>query len=275
MSSTSSSDAERLKYLEALGHLPFGATTKDMTLASKTTWWGKPLDPKAFWAGKVVWCDKTAKDEAAAHGRAWPPIPYEDPGLPSYPDDDGFHAVGMGAEGVGANSAYSSKEVAFWCKFIATHPKPPEMLESQQVQLSERALKVRRIQATTGSALGTARSATQDLITIEKKRLINDLGFPEEALSDEALFWAYVMRARQDYERLQSRDTNNNVLMRAFLDSALVNASYLTGPLSGLEIENANRWKTAYLQRLRRQGTNETYITAYLKAWKLNPEDVF
>jgi hypothetical protein len=36
--------------------------------------------------------------------------------------------------------------------------------------------------------------------------------------------------------------------------------------MTAKEVKNANTWKTAYLQRLRREGKNESYVTAYLSA---------
>jgi hypothetical protein len=37
----------------------------------------------------------------------------------------------------------------------------------------------------------------------------------------------------------------------------------------------ANAWKIAYLQRLRREKTDESYINAYLQAWNLSATEVF
>jgi hypothetical protein len=34
-------------------------------------------------------------------------------------------------------------------------------------------------------------------------------------------------------------------------------------------------WKIAYLQRLRKEKTDESYINAYLKAWNLSPAEAF
>lgn len=137
-------DELRFRYLEQLGEVPRGASLHDIALASKTTWWGKPLDPKKFWQGRVVWCDRSAKAAAAARGRAWPPMPYDDPSLGPYPDDDGLKGIGMGEEGAGANAASSSKEGAFWCKFIETHPRPPEAIEYKQVTLARLFLQIQK-----------------------------------------------------------------------------------------------------------------------------------
>jgi hypothetical protein len=178
----------------------------------------------------------------------------------------------MGSEGVGAHSAYSSKEAAFWAKFTAAHPKPPETLESQQGRLAK--IAITRSQARASSTQAASRY-TQDGLTIEKNRLINDLGFPGEAFSDTALFWAYVMKSREEYRRLQTSGTSNAVLTERFFRVLLVDPKYVTDPLSSQQIEAADEWKTTYLQRLRREGTNETYITAYLRAWELTPEGVF
>ena len=42
-----------------------------------------------------------------------------------------------------------------------------------------------------------------------------------------------------------------------------------------LQIRSTNAWKVAYLQRLRREKVDESYIHAYLKAWSIPPAEVF
>ena len=72
------SDADRLHCLEAMGRVPADADWKACDLAGQTSWWGKPLDPKEFWRGKVVWLDEAAKSAVPVRGRTWLPIPYDE-----------------------------------------------------------------------------------------------------------------------------------------------------------------------------------------------------
>jgi hypothetical protein len=49
----------------------------------------------------------------------------------------------------------------------------------------------------------------------------------------------------------------------------------ITDPLAPDQVAAANAWKIAYLQRLRKENTDESYISAYLTAWKLSATEVF
>ena len=40
------------------------------------------------------------------------------------------------------------------------------------------------------------------------------------------------------------------------------------------ELKTAYAWRTKYLRRLRREGTDESYIEAYKKAWNLSEDDL-
>jgi hypothetical protein len=54
-----------------------------------------------------------------------------------------------------------------------------------------------------------------------------------------------------------------------------VDLTYITGPLANEQVKAANAWKIAYLQRLRREKVDLSYIVAYLKAWNLSSAEVF
>ncbi|HEY0455671.1 MAG TPA: hypothetical protein VGE41_04810, partial [Verrucomicrobiae bacterium] len=56
---------------------------------------------------------------------------------------------------------------------------------------------------------------------------------------------------------------------------AHVNSNYIIQPLTEDQLGAANAWKIAYLQRLRREKTDESYIQSYLKYWKLTEQEVF
>ncbi len=121
------SDIEKVAWLEKLGQVPTNGTRKDWDLAQRTSWWGKRLDPKEFWKSRVVWCDKSAVATASAHGRIFPPIPYDDPQFHLYSDQD-VPPLHAGSEGDDVNGMYSDREKAFWWEFSKTHPIPPEKI---------------------------------------------------------------------------------------------------------------------------------------------------
>jgi hypothetical protein len=87
-----------------------------------------------------------------------------------------------------------------------------------------------------------------------KRDVTNFVCYPTEAFTDEALFWRRVLDNRHDF------DFETNKIAR---------------PLTDAQMKAANAWKIAYLQRLRREKTDESYINAYLKAWNLSPAEVF
>jgi hypothetical protein len=60
-----------------------------------------------------------------------------------------------------------------------------------------------------------------------------------------------------------------------FLDRLLVDTNLIINPLTEEQRSAANGWKVAYLQRLRREKTDESYLNAYLAAWKLDHAQVF
>jgi hypothetical protein len=97
------------------------------------------------------------------------------------------------------------------------------------------------------------------------------------------LFWAYVMKQRQEYakEQAQADDWKSHgshlaeSFLTRFLERLYVDPKFITDPLTPDQLKAANAWKIAYLQRLRREKTDESYITAYLKAWNLTEAEVF
>lgn len=276
------SDSDRLRCLERLGQLPDPRDLKDLQLAQKTSWWGKPLDPKKFWRNRVVWCDRGAMAAAAAHGRVWPPPPYEDPKLPRYPDDDGIQGRGYGAEGTGVSTASSSKERAFWLQFLRTHPRPPEEIESHQRDIAEQVFQLPGVMQKTAEELekrGRGNQLSPDAagqIVEALKRDELQGGFPPEALSDQALFWAYVLSYRQRYQQLLDAGPPAAVAQAQTLFEGLaVDKKLVAEPLNDAQLRAANAWKTSYLRRLRRQKSDESYINAYLQAWNLSASQVF
>ena len=262
------SDKERLRWLEQLGHVPEDADRKDWKLATETSWWGKPLDPQEFWKGKVVWFDEVAKAEAARHGRTYPPIPYDaatlarlNPALMrAYPDEGAtsWGQAGPDTDGGTRGTAITSRESAFWVWFARTYPHPPEDIERTQVQVEEIALRHQG-----------------NILEHEKQERIS-WGYPPEALSEEALFWGYVVNRRREYKALlDAGNPPDSVQIEVFRRTLLVDPAYVTGSLTEEQVRTADSWKSAYLQRLRREQTTEPYIGAYLRAWNLSSDQVF
>ncbi len=67
----------------------------------------------------------------------------------------------------------------------------------------------------------------------------------------------------------------NEPIFENFMNNLVVEPKFITDPLTADQIEAACAWKIAYLQRLRSEKVDQSYINAYLKAWKLSPEQVF
>jgi hypothetical protein len=274
---TPSSEAERIQDLEELGRLPENATERDWKLARQTKWWGKPLEPQTFWANRTVWCDRSALALANAHGRVWPPIPYEDPSLPAYPEDDGIHGQGFGVEGTGIDAASSSKEAAFWNKFIRTHPHPPEDLKQAQLDVAQRSLGTMKLIQDFEALRPATTAVTPELSEANEslKRQYVAIGYPLEAFSDDALFWTYVLEKRQNYNNLiDGGQTADSPEIKVLLNDLAVDSRYIVQPLTSNDLSSAITWKLSYLKRLNREKTDDSYINAYLDVWKVSADAV-
>ncbi len=266
--------------LQRLGEVPEGASfatregMRDWRIAAYTTWWGKKLDPRQFWKQRTIWNDDSAQSAALRRGRAYPPIPthltnavppfsisasrYKDVVAPVTGPDSGpyipYH--------------FSDAENAYWDWFAKTHPRPPAHLERGQFDLARRVLEGRKLG-------GLSAQERADLEAHERSDL-QQMGFPPEALSEDALFWAYVVNKRQEYERmLNSGWSVGSGPIRNLLERLGVDSAFITRPLTSNQQHAAKAWKSAYLQRLRRERADESYINAYLKAWNLSPTEDF
>ncbi len=261
-----------LPWLETNGQVPEGdRKLSDWQLAQTTSWWGKPLDPKEFWKGRVLWNDRKAMYDASRHGRAYPPIPYEDPSLPHYPNDEGVHGRYI-PDSPNIFYASSSKESGFWDKFDKTHPRPPDQIEYQQ-------------QLTVGEYFGSRlindfrqeRETPEQIASFKEDIRTEPLkdNYPPEAFTQDALFWTYVQINRGVYQGMVDNGQTNWGTFQHFMSNLVVDSKYITEPLSPEQIQAESAWKIAYLQRLRREKTDEQYIQAYLQAWNLTESQVF
>jgi hypothetical protein len=264
------SDGKLVAWLEKLSQLPADASLRERYLAQRTSWWGKRLDPTQFWRGRVVWWDTSAANVASAHGRLFPPVPYDDPQFHSYSDKD-LAPLRAGSEGTDVYAIYSDREKAFWWCFHKTHPMPPE-----QIELNQRSVAREANEFDWASREQRSGPRRWDQLAARARSQMIEQGCPPEALSDDALRWAYTTKMREDYQHVLALSPPAMTLRTNSLFRHLsVDRRYITDRLTDEEISTAGAWKTAYLQRLRREKTDESYITAYLKAWSLSADAVF
>jgi hypothetical protein len=266
------SDSERLQLLEKNGEVFKDADIHEYQLAQRTSWWGKPLDPTTFWKGRVVWLDADARNAANRRGRGFPPMPYKDPTLPSFRNDDGVDWSWSTPDGPNIHYGKSSEENAFWGVFRNSHPKPPEDLEGEQYGVAGNAIAERTRAEHTQAGPSTLETSSRRVDLYRDRAL--EAGYPEEALSPTALFWSYVLGQRREFQVLVQRGRSPESLLARRMFSGLP-AKYLTEPLTEEQLKAANAWKVPYLQRLRREKTDESYINAYLQAWDLSASEVF
>lgn len=258
---------ERLSWLEKNGEVPEDADDVDWQLAQQTSWWGKPISPKDFWKDRTLWNNRAAQKAAMRHGRSYPPMPYDDEKFSSYSVKD---VVGMLAavDGPGLSLSVNDREHAFWNDFDRTHPMYPEEIEREQLKAAADFLNTSR--------LANLNSNHTDRY---KKTLLNsalESNYPTEAFTEEALRWAYIMTKREEYRvEIAPLSGANQFIFTNWMGRLSVDQKYITEPLTVEQLAAANAWKITYLQRLRREKVDESYISAYLKAWNLSAEAVF
>ena len=270
------SPAARIELLEKLGFVPDDPDLSDYFLAENTTWWGKPLDPEKFWEGRVLWYDDFAEFEARRRGRGWPPMPYDDPSVADRPNIDRQNE-GYGAlDSPSPRFVSSERESVFWDKFMKTHPHPPGQIQRWIESSADSWL---RLNAKIDDNIRTGcSSAEKDLASIMKRDLRDAKSFflPFECVTPEAYQWDHVMRKRTEYEALvSSGKAEEPSEIERFFSRVSVDHAFITEPLTQDQIDAANAWKVAYLNRLRSEQWDDSYINAYLQAWNLSEEYVF
>ena len=265
--------------------IPFGF---DWRVAPQTWWWGRPLDPKKFWAGRIIWNDWSAQHDAMRYGREYPPIPTHVPNLVAgFPLSSRSHvdransSMGLPDSGPSIPTHFTDAEHAYWAWFWRTKPNPPSILEDKIFSVAQDYLCSRQPADAASDNLG-ARS--QLCLRAESevwlKRRAREIGVPEEVMTDEALFWAYVMKQRSDYERWKKEDKERQsrgalpagLAEARVLSGCKVEAKLITEPLTKAQLEVANAWRIAYLQRLLFEGVNISYIQAYMSAWQISKD---
>ena len=251
----------RIALFEKLGRLPDDPIyIDDYRVAEKTSWWGKRLDPEVFWKNRVVWVDYNTSKEAGSRGRLYPPIPYEDPSILNISDVDIQMDYGSW-EFPTPRKIYSLREKAFWDNFKRIYPVPPESIQFWMRQEAERWLR---------------HNKTLDTNLTRSLQSAKTFNLPIECVSPEIFTLTYVLQKREEYEKLLT--TENAKLphmVEYFWNHVYVDHSLITEPLTQAQLDAANAWKVAYLNRLREEKWDESYIKAYLEAWNLTEEYVF
>lgn len=282
--------------LQRLGQVPEGVIRGSREgdhiwrMAESTTWWGKPLDPAKFWQGKVIWNDASAVAEANRRGRALPPIPTHRPELtPGFSGKTRDIVPGPFSGGLDGGRVtpfhYTELEYKYWTSYFwRTHPKPPATLEREQHEVAKTILQMRKPLLIRGEDIhGRMRPEERARSESTQKESAKAIGVPIEALTEDALFWAYVLKQRLEYanERAQAdqwRPRNNQIAedrLCRFLERVAVDPKFIIEPLTKEQIDATTRWKYEYLKRLRTEKTDESYINAYVETWKLDRAIVF
>ena len=274
------SRAAKLELLEKLGYVPPGFEMPDVLLAEHTSWWGKRLDPVEFWTNRVLWLDDSADFSARSRGRAYPPMPYDDLSLSNRSDVDEGGKSGYASLDGGRQPGYvlSDREMIFWHNFTRTHPRPPANIQRWIGGEADTWLRyeyIRKNDPIYAKRLYiTQKSMEESLehVSIKTKYL----WFPQECVTTDAYYWDHVMRKRAEYEeRVSSKRMEDEGDVKRFFNNVYVDHELITEPLTDEQIDAANAWKVAYLNRLRTEKWDESYINAYLKAWNLTEEYVF
>jgi hypothetical protein len=272
-------DEEHLSFLESFGSIPEdskrGEDWRDWHLATRTSWWGRKLDPKEFWKARPVWLDESAKFEALRHGRLYPPIPYAVPELVSKLSDDDVLLQSADPRHPKSPPRWSVREREFWKTFLDRHPKPPEVFEKELYEMAKSAME-QKYRCERGNIPNMTPEKLQAQNEWIFKAVAKERGLPEESVSYASLYWTYVLNRQREYQKIISHPGGSDSgWAKSFVSEFYADTDLLTRPLMPDELKIANTWKVHYLQKLRHEKTDESYIAAYLKAWNLSEAEVF
>jgi hypothetical protein len=262
--------------LEQNGEVPIDADKTDWELAQQTSWWGKPLDPAKFWQDKPIWLDAESLAAARRRGRGYPPIPIHDPRFDRYENERDFtNSLAWDVEGPNIHFRFTERESVFWSTFNGTHPHPPDQLESEQNQLTDDIWRSRFLYEHGGNPARTNPTELREGEEALKAHWAGQ-GCPPEALTDDALFWAHVMKKRQEYESALAQGMSpDSPDAKRFSERTGIDSKYISDPLTSDQAKAASAWKITYLRRLRSERADEHYIQSYLRAWNLAEYEVF
>jgi hypothetical protein len=231
-------------------------------------WWGQPMDPKVFWRDKVVWLDAVAIDAARQRGRRMPPPAFDDSAmsLESYSS-----LIIDGAEG--ARERLYAHECRFWVKWTALLPRPPGDIEARQERAAADYFWLHSSQyaglAKEDSLLASPEVAVRDRLSAIQLSALDE-GFPVEAFEPDALYGVYVPKKRQEYaKRVAQGLEDGKTVSSEFGRMCGVSSDVIVHEVTDEEDGQSSAWKIRYLRRLLRTNTDESYLLAYCKAWKL------
>lgn len=242
-------------------------------------WWGKPFDPVSFWKDHPVWMDDESVLLANRHGRVYPPVPIQ------------YAAKVPSKQLVSDNSTieyrmplayYTQEEQTFWRNFNNRNPHPPESIDRWlQRWGTDRVLSTKRVDA----KLPDGREIKKTTIPLPKepqstveaaRSSAKNLNMPFEAATESALYWEYVRGKRIEFatESKISKTTGSELSLKSFFGRLVCPAELVQNPPSDEELRVTRGWRIDYLLRLRREGTDESYIEAYKKVWSLSEDDL-
>ena len=228
-------------------------------------------DPALFWSNRVVWLDREVMKAAADHGRAYPPMPYVDPeAMAIAPTPLGHHVESLDI--VVPRLKGNNRERWFWDKFSRTHPHPPDYLDALFVSES----------MSSGDSLLAAKNSGDPRWTAKtpcglgsRRRDYPKMGIPIEMLDAESLAaCCHLIKGKKPWNASAfklSRQLASGTIpaVEDFFERGFADASEVES-----ELKTAYAWRAKYVRRLRREGTDESYIEAYKKAWDLSEDDL-
>ena len=242
-------------------------------------WWGQPFDSMSFWKDRPIWLDDEARSLALRRGRHYPPVPPQfASGIPQkvLVSDSSTLECRM------PRTYYTEEEARFWNKFAKSHPHPPEEIDRWLQHWSEMRVRAERIgipRLPSGKELKTPgylnRKEPRDTVEFARSDAAS-VSLPVEAATEKALYWEYVRGKRDEYETMvhTGRTIENDTGLKILITDLECPIELIRQPPSDEELRVTRGWRIDYLLRLRREGTDESYIEAYKNAWSLSEDDL-
>ena len=257
-----SSDLEPMDGTEAI------SVSSAMKTAPELAW---NDDPTAFWSNRVVWLDREVMKAATDHGRAYPPIPYVDPeamAIAPTPLHSCVESLDISVQRLKG----TNRERWFLDRFSRTHPHPPDYLDALFISESTSSGEILYAAKMNGDP-GWKQKTPFGLGT--SRRDYPKMGIPLEMLDAESLAACYHLIKGEKpwnataFKLSQQLATGTIPALEEFFERGFAEASEVES-----ELKTAYAWRAKYLRRLRREGTDESYIEAYMKAWNLSEDDL-
>ena len=259
--------------LERSGRVPDGANGRTWRACESTFWWGKRLDPDAFWSNRVVWLSREVEIAANRQGRLFPPIPSGDNRFSERSDRD--HAPLVTWDGIIRAYHSSERESAYWDWFGKHMPRPPDTIDRVLERAVDEWMSIKNWKPSQPAGLKIPPTPKEERLSWMAKEYINQ-GFPKEAFSSGVLDWEYVRYKRKERIAVAQEPDESwrKTSLNRFDKTLVCSKSLVVSEPSDEEIRVTNGWRIEYLRRLRREGTDESYIEAYKKAWNLSEDDL-